>query len=44
MNNYVSEKPRYYRPVRWEYREVKVSNVWDYAEDLAFKKWIKGFF
>ena len=38
------EKPRYYRPVRWEYRDVNVANVWDYAPDIVIKKWIKGIF
>jgi len=37
------ERPRHYRPNHWEYREVRVANVWDWAPDIWVKKWVKVF-
>jgi len=37
----IPDRPRMYRTNRWELKEVKIANVWDWAPDIWVKKWIK---
>lgn len=43
-NDAVSQRRAYImkRARKWEFRPVKIANVWDFADDIIVHRWVRG--